>query len=95
MDNKDLAGFVLDDKPVFDWNHVPIGTVADIRKDPKTRSAREIIVNVSPDARRRLGLHDELLEIPISYVFGIRRDAVTLDRSVQELRRFEVVSPKP
>ena len=91
MDNKDIRGFVLDDKPVFDWNRFPIGTVADLRKDPKTKATRQVVVSLTPEAKTRLGADDDLLEIPISYVCGIRKDAVSIDRSLEELKRIELM----
>ncbi len=83
----DVRGFVLEDKPVFDWNRFPLGTVADIRKDPRTRATRHVVVTLSPEAKTTLGTVEDLMEIPIAYVCGIRKDAVALDRSVEELRR--------
>lgn len=92
MDSTEVRGFILDDKPVFDWNRFPLGTVTDLRRDPKTRATRHVVVNLSPEAKTHLGTSDDLLEIPISYVCAIRKDAVGLDRSVEELRRIEMMS---
>lgn len=92
MDTTDLKGFILDDKPVFDWHNRPIGTVADLRRDPRTKATRQVVVNLSQDARRTLGTTEELLEIPVSFIFGIRKDAVSLDRSVEELKKIETLS---
>lgn len=84
-----VTGFVLEEKPVVDWNNMSIGTVLDIRKDPRTHEARDLVVNLSPEAQDRLGVRDDLLTIPIDHVFGIRRDRVQLNRSLQELARVE------
>jgi len=84
-----LSGFVLEEKPVVDWNNVAVGTVMDIRKDPRRGNARHLVVNLTPAAQDLLGVHDELITIPINHVFGIRRDQVRLDRSIQELARIE------
>lgn len=87
-----FEGFVLDEKPVFDWNRVPIGTVVDTRRDPRTNATRALIVNLNPQAQKNLGSGEDLVTIPLDRVFAIRRDAVTLDRSLEELRRFEVAA---
>lgn len=84
-----VTGFVLEEKPVVDWNNVPVGTVLDIRKDPRTHDARDLVVNLTPEAQDALGLRDDLLTIPVDHVFGIRRDRVQLDRSIQELAKLE------
>lgn len=92
MDSKDVRGFILEDKPVYDWNRFPIGTVSDLRRNPRTKGTRQVVVNLSAEAKTHLGTTDDLLEIPISYVCGIRQDAVSLDRSLSELRRIELLS---
>lgn len=81
--------FLFDKKPVFDWNHVPVGHVATTRKDPKTRTARRLVLTLSPEARTELGLAEESIELPASMVFGMRRDEVTLDRSLSELKKID------
>ncbi len=50
-------------------------------------SSFDLIVTLSPEAKTTLGTVEDLMEIPIAYVCGIRKDAVALDRSVEELRR--------
>lgn len=85
-------GFVFDQKPVFDWNHVQIGRVTTTRRDPKTNAARQLVLSLSPEARSELGTSEETLELPASLVFGMRRDAVTLDRSLNELKKIEFFS---
>lgn len=84
-----VTGFVLEEKPVVDWNNMSVGTVLDIRKDPRTRDARQLVVNLTPEAQDALGVQDDLLTIPIEHVFGIRRDRVQLNRSLAELARVE------
>lgn len=79
---------VFDKKPVFDWNHVPVGHVASAVRDPKTRDTRHIVLTLSAQARKELGTREETLELPASLVFATRRDAVTLDRSLTELRKI-------
>lgn len=83
-------GFVFDKKPVFDWNHVPVGHVEETRRDPKTHTTRRLVLTLSPEARSQLGA--DSLELPASLVFGMRRDQVTLDRSLDELKKIEFVS---
>ncbi|HWH08966.1 MAG TPA: hypothetical protein VNX21_07180 [Candidatus Thermoplasmatota archaeon] len=82
-------GFVLEQKPVFDWNHVPVGRVTTARRDPKTRATTQLVLTLSPEAQTQLGVPDATLEVPASLVFGVRRDAVTLDRSLSELKRID------
>lgn len=83
-------GFVLEQKPVFDWNHVPVGQVTTARRDPKTRATTQLVLTLSPEARTQLGVSSPTLEVPASLVFGVRRDGVTLDRSLSELKRFDL-----
>lgn len=87
--NASQRTFILEDKVVYDWHRVPLGTVVDARRDPKTHATTSLIVNLTPDARSRMGTSNEILAIPASYVAGIRKDAVTLDISVRELGRIE------
>lgn len=84
-------GFVLDEKPVYDWNRVPVGTVVDTRRDARTHAALELVVNLTPEAQQNLGGAGELLTIPLSHVFAIRKDSVLLDRSLLELRKQDAV----
>lgn len=82
-------GFLFEQKPVFDWNHVPVGTVRTALRDPKTRAARQLVLTLTPEAKTRLGTQESTMEVPASIVFGVRRDGLTLDRSLSELKRFE------
>lgn len=81
--------FDLDQKPVFDWNRVPIGRVTQTQKDPKTHTTKRLLLTLSPEAQSRLGIMDSVIELPASHIFGIRRDSVTLDRSLTELAKIE------
>lgn len=85
-------GFVLEQKPVFDWNHVPVGRVVTTRRDPKTRAATQLVLTLTPEARTQLGTEAQTVELPASLVFGMRRDSVTLDRSLSELKKIEFFS---
>jgi hypothetical protein len=85
-------GFVLEEKPVFDWNKVPLGRVTTTRRDPKTRQATQLVLTLSPEAQHQLGTKETTLELPASFVFGMRRDGVTLDRSISELKKIEFFS---
>jgi hypothetical protein len=82
-------GFVFDKKPVFDWNHVPVGHVESTRRDPKTHATRELVLTLTPEAQSELGMKRGTLELPASLVFGMRRDQVTLDRSIGELKKTD------
>ena len=84
--------FFLEDKTVYDWHRIPLGTVVDAERDPKTNATKSLIVNLNREAQFKMGTRRELLSIPASYVCGIREDGVTLDRSLRELRRIEVLS---
>jgi len=92
MNQASKRSSTLEDKVVYDWHRVPLGTVVDARRDPKTHATTSLIVNLTPDARHRMGTKSELVTIPASFVCGIRRDAVTLDRSVRELQRPDTLS---
>jgi hypothetical protein len=81
-------GFVFEEKPVYDWNHVPVGTVSGAVRDPKTRAARQLVLRLTPEAQTELGA-PESVELPASFVFGVRRDSVTLDRSIHELKKID------
>lgn len=85
-------GFVLESKPVFDWNHVPVGKVSTTRRDPKTRATTQLVLALSPEAQTQLGTKEPTIELPASFVFGMRRDAVTLDRPLSELKKIEFFS---
>jgi hypothetical protein len=85
-------GFLLDEKPVFDWNKVPLGRVTTTRRDPKTRATTQLVLTLSPEAQTQLGAKEPTIELPASFVFGMRRDGVTLDRSISELKRIEFFS---
>lgn len=82
-------GFVFDKKPVYDWNHVPVGHVESTTRDPKTNATRRLVLTLTPEARSELGMSKETLELPASLVFGMRRDQVTLDRSIGELKKID------
>lgn len=82
-------GFVFEQKPVFDWNRVPVGTVSGALRDPKTRAARQLVLTLSREAQEELGTEEKTIELPASLVFGVRRDGLTLNRSLHELRRFD------
>lgn len=85
-------GFVFDRKPVFDWNHVPVGHVETTVRDPRTNATRQLVLTLSPEARVELGAASDKLELPASLVFGMRRDQVTLDRTLTELKKIERLS---
>ena len=82
-------GFVFDKKPVFDWNHVPVGRIEEAVRDPRTNATRQLVLTLSPEARTELGASTDRIELPASLVFGMRRDQVTLDRSLTELKKIE------
>lgn len=95
MTNDDVDGFVLHDKPVLDWNQNQVGTVDEVTRDPATEAAEELVVSLTSEARSEMAEAEEQLEIPLSYVFGIRRDSVTLDRSLDEISRMEKETEAP
>lgn len=78
---------VFDRKPVFDWNHKQVGEITTSRRDPKTRDTRELVLRLTPEAQKELGRSE--LELPASMVFTMRRDSVTLDRPLTELKRMD------
>ena len=82
-------GFVFDRKPVYDWNHVPVGHVTTTVRDPRTNATRQLVLTLSPEARSELGTSTSEVELPASLVFGMRRDQVTLDRTLTELKKIE------
>lgn len=82
-------GFVFEQKPVFDWNHVPVGTVSSALRNPKTGAAQQLVLTLTPEARHELGVDKATMELPASLVCGMRKDGLTLDRSLSELRRSE------
>lgn len=82
-------GFVFEKKPVFDWNHVPVGHIREAVRDPRTNAARQLVLTLSPEARTELGASTDSIELPASLVFGMRRDQVTLDRTLNELKKIE------
>ena len=73
-------------RPVFDWNNFEIGTVTGAGLDMR-KGVQTLIVDLNDKARSRLG-HGKL-EVPMNFVFGIRRDEVVLDRSFEEIKRME------
>lgn len=85
-------GFVFDRKPVYDWNHVPVGHVTTTVRDPRTNATRQLVLTLSPEARSELGTSTSEIELPASLVFGMRRDQVTLDRTLTELKKIETFS---
>lgn len=78
-------------KPVFDWNHVPVGTVQGTMRDPKTKDTRQLLLTLTPEAAEQLGTNELTLELPASMIFGMRRDSVTLDRPLTALKKTERV----
>lgn len=78
---------IFDKKPVFDWNHVPVGHVEGAQRDPKTRDTRRLVLTLTPEAQQELGTQELTMELPASMIFGMRRDGVTLDRPISEIRR--------
>lgn len=85
-------GFIFEQKPVFDWNHVPVGTVSTALRNPRTGATRQLVLTLSPEAQSQLGTSEATLEVPTSLVFGMRKDGVTLDRSLTELKKIELSS---
>ena len=85
-------GFVFEQKPVFDWNHVPVGTVSTTLRNPRTGATRQLVLQLSPEARSELGTEETTLEVPTSLVFGMRKDSLTLDRSLTELKKIDISS---
>jgi sporulation protein YlmC with PRC-barrel domain len=83
----------LREKLVLDWNNFAVGKIREARVDPKTKTVRSLIVNLTPEAQTRVGASAPNMVIPVDYVFGIRRGEVTLDRSFDEIRRLEAASP--
>lgn len=81
-------GFVFEQKPVFDWNHVPVGTVSSALRNPRTGATRQLVLQLSPEAKSELGTQESTLEVPTSLVFGMRKDGLTLDRSIGELKKI-------
>jgi hypothetical protein len=73
------------DKLVLDWNSLVLGKLRDQRRDPRTGAARSLVVDLGAEARLRVGA--SRVEIPVAFVHGVRPDAITLDRSLEELRR--------
>src|SRR5581483_5710902 len=43
-------GFLFEEKPVYDWNHVPVGTVSEAVRDRKTGAARQLVLTLTPEA---------------------------------------------
>lgn len=74
-------------KLVVDWNNFPIGRVRDAQVDPRTRTVSGLVVALTEEARTRLRGDGPDLVIPVRYVYGVRRDQVTLDRTFEDLRR--------
>ncbi len=84
-----IPGNESEEKPVYDWHRRVVGTVHEVQKDPKTHAARDLIVTLSPEARQALGAPEGVARIPMTYVSGIRRESVTLDRGMNELNQIE------
>jgi sporulation protein YlmC with PRC-barrel domain len=78
----------LREKVVLDWNNFAIGKIREARVDPKTKSVRSLVISLSAEAQHRMPGAPHLT-IPVDYVFGVRREQVTLDRSFDEIRRME------
>ncbi len=81
----------INERAVYDWNRRMVGTVQDVQMDPKTHAARDLIVNLSPEVREALGAGEGPVRIPMNFVSGIRRESLTLDRGINELRQIEVL----
>jgi len=78
----------LREKLVCDWNNFAIGRIHEAKVDPKTKAIRSLVISLSPEAHQRMPGAANLV-IPVDYVFGVRREQVTLDRSFDEIRRLE------
>ena len=87
-----FKGSIYDARPVYDWNNFELGKVTGARMDSNS-SIRELIVDLNDDARQKLGARDQKLEIPMDFVHGVRRDEVTLDRSLAEIARLQHAAP--
>ncbi|MGQ0537148.1 MAG: hypothetical protein ACT4PT_13885 [Methanobacteriota archaeon] len=86
------GGPAFEARPVFDWNNFELGVVTGTTSDAR-KGVQSLIVDLNDKAKTRMG-QAERLEVPVGFVFGIRRDEVVLDRSVEELRRHEL-APRP
>lgn len=73
------------ERVVFDWNNMAIGIVKAEKRDPRTREVRELVVNLNDAAKNLAGSTEAVVTIPASFIFGLRRDQVTLDRSFDEI----------
>lgn len=74
-------------KTVVDWNHRPVGHVAREQRDPRTKTVRSLVIHLTGEAQRALHAEHRELVIPVQFVFGVRRDEVTLDRPLETLRQ--------
>jgi hypothetical protein len=64
--------------------------VTTTRRDPRSGDTRELVLKLTPEAQAQLGRQE--LELPASMIFGVRREAVTLDRSLTELKKIQAIS---
>lgn len=81
-----------DVRPVYDWNRAPLGVVV---HEPRPDAApRALVVSLHPEVRTRLGIEADVLEVPLRYVFSIRRDAITLSESIAVLTRGDAARPR-
>jgi sporulation protein YlmC with PRC-barrel domain len=73
------------DKLVLDWNGLRVGRVRRVVGDSRTGAVRSLVLEVAPEAQSVLGT--PTATVPVGYVRAVRRDELSLDRSVDELAR--------
>lgn len=84
---------IYESRPVFDWNNFELGTCTETEFDTKTHEAKSLTVTLSREAEARVGR--SRLNVPVDFVFGIRKDEVMLDRSIDELSGSEADVRRP
>jgi hypothetical protein len=72
------------EKVVLDGQGVRIGHLRHVVADARTREPRTLLVALTPEARAMVGAL-QTVAVPARFVWGVRRDQVTLDRSLEEI----------
>ncbi|HEV8360401.1 MAG TPA: hypothetical protein VGR28_08120 [Candidatus Thermoplasmatota archaeon] len=69
---------------VLDWHSREVGHVLGAHRDPRTHQIDSLLVRLSPEARARIPARGSSMIVPMRRVFGLRRDEITLDCSLEE-----------
>jgi sporulation protein YlmC with PRC-barrel domain len=81
------------DRTVLDFEGHRVGVVRAVVRDPRTGEAQSLVVGLSPEARAILGNGAVTTSLPMGFVASVRREELSLDRSIAQVARGRAMPP--